>query len=114
MARAKHKPVNMAPCKLDAEKPIPAAQTSAPTKETPPAATCEPQSHNRRKTDSDLMAGLREEYERYRTEIEPLYPSDNPDDDSYGAYDQYDAEKNEFLESLWDVISQHFADGEKE
>ncbi len=45
------RPTNMASCKLDVKKPIPASQTAPPAKETAPPAADEPQSHNRRKDD---------------------------------------------------------------
>ncbi len=59
---------------------------------------------------SDLLAFLAEEHKRYRTEIEPMIPVDGSDYDS--RLEDFDDAKNEFLESLWDVISQHFDDRE--
>lgn len=53
--------------------------------------SCNTSGHCRR--ESDLMAFLAEQYKQ----IMPLYP------DGVGET------KNEFLESLWDVISTHFA-----
>ena len=52
-----------------------------------------------------LLAFLADEHKRYLAEIMPLHPG-NVDISFY----EYDAAKNEFLESLWDAISQHFDD----
>lgn len=51
----------------------------------------------------DLMKFLQDEYKRY-PKVLPLYPSDDED------FEAYDDAKTDFLESLWDVISQHFDD----
>jgi hypothetical protein len=50
-----------------------------------------------------LLAFLADEYNRYHTEIVPLLSDAND-------FESFDEAKNEFLESLWDVVSQHFAD----
>ena len=63
----------------------------------------------RRKT--DLMAFLSDEVKRYKAEILPLIPDEDADTEtSDNSYMEFDETKNEFLESLWDVISQHFDD----
>jgi len=63
---------------------------------------------NKGKRQSDLMAFLADEYKRYNAEILPLYPDVEHGSDN--GYEQYDADKNEFLENLWDTIQQHFDD----
>jgi hypothetical protein len=65
-------------------------------------------SKGRRK--SDFMAGLKLEYDRYRTEILPLYPSDKEQAENADSYEKFDIAKEDFLEALWDVISQYFDD----
>lgn len=52
-----------------------------------------------------LLAFLADEHKRFNAEIVPLIPADELDD-----FQEYDEAKNEFLESLWDVIQQHFDD----
>lgn len=54
---------------------------------------------------ADLMSFLADEFKSYQAKIQPLYPANLPDDIDYREYDKA---KTEFLESLWDVISQHF------
>jgi hypothetical protein len=54
----------------------------------------------------DLLDFLASEHKRYNTEIQPLYPNENGDCD----YTVFDESKTDFLEDLWDVISQHFDD----
>ena len=75
-----------------------------------------PDGDARRKT--DLLAFLQAEHKRYRTEILPQHPDADGDGDMSdemfcNEYQNFDDQKNEFLESLWDVISQHFADENK-
>lgn len=48
-----------------------------------------------------LLAFLKEQYEHYHAEVLPFYAVNE---------DMADNAKNEFLESLWDVINQHFDD----
>ena len=48
-----------------------------------------------------LLGFLQEQYSEYKQNILPFYAVNE---------DMADTAKNEFLESLWDVISQHFAD----
>jgi len=67
--------------------------------------TTTPTGQSRRQ--EDLMAFLADEYKRYGTLIQPLYPSDK---DADAGFENFDAEKNEFLENLWDTIQQHFDD----
>lgn len=50
----------------------------------------------RRRVD-DLLAHLLEQAKEYKANVLPLYPSDD-----------FDEAKNELLESVWDVIYQHF------
>lgn len=56
-----------------------------------------------------LICHLREQAQKYKENILPLYPND-----SYLVATQnhidFDEAKYEFLESLWDVIYQHFTD----
>ena len=61
------------------------------------------------KRKSDLLEFLEEEYKRYRTEILHLHPDEPESDNDFVTFDMA---KNEFLESLWDVIHQHFADND--
>lgn len=62
-----------------------------------------------------LVCHLREQAREYKENILPLHP-DNPalrfghPDEIDDSFETYDSEKNEFLESLWDVIYQHFTD----
>lgn len=55
----------------------------------------------------DLLAFLADEHKRYRAEILPLHPDV---DEDCSCFSQYDIDKSDFLEALWDVISQHFDD----
>ena len=110
----KMRPVNMAPSKLDIVKPIPASQTPPPPKETPPASS-EPVRHGRRKDDADLIPFLADEFKRYNTQIRPLHPDNRESKSTCGEiiddqFQEFDIAKEDFLESLWDVISQHFED----
>ncbi len=62
-------------------------------------------------SNSVLVAHLREQDEHYRTVIQPLYPdTETYPDDGSDNFEDFDAARNEFLESLWDVVGQHFAD----
>jgi len=56
--------------------------------------------------DAALLAYIKEQVRHYRAEILPLYPSSDDESDS-GPFDEA---KNEFLESLWDIVCQHFDD----
>lgn len=65
-----------------------------------------------------LLDFLQTSYNEYQKNILPLMPDnvDAADFDNYDideGYRTFDEVKNEFLESLWDVISQHFADATK-
>lgn len=53
-----------------------------------------------------LVPFLAEQWKYCRKHILSLVPNLYADDD----YEKFDAAKDEFLESLWDVISQHFDD----
>lgn len=61
-----------------------------------------------------LLNFLQEQYKHYQSEVLPLMPDfgvigvEDAEDD----YMMFDGLKNEFLESLWDVISQHFDDAD--
>ena len=57
-----------------------------------------------------LLAGLQESYNEYCKDILPLHPDNTGNDNYNDDYEAYDTAKNEFLESLWDVIQQHFDD----
>lgn len=52
-----------------------------------------------------LIPFLVEQAEHYRAEILPLYPSPPH---SLCDFESFDLARNEFLESLWDVIQEHF------
>lgn len=58
----------------------------------------------------ELIAYLAEEAKEYKENILPLLDAknnfENPD------FVEFDEAKNEFLESLWDVIYQTFLDGD--
>ena len=60
----------------------------------------------RRKT--DLLAFLSDEHKRYCAEILPLHPDTEHGSDN--GFEIFDIAKEDFLESLWDVICQHFDD----
>lgn len=62
--------------------------------------------------DAKLLAFLADEHKRYDADIKPLMPnfSDVGIDDAEDDYRTFDDARNEFLESLWDVIGQHFDD----
>lgn len=56
-----------------------------------------------------LLESLKASYNEYKKDVLPLVPdlySDHEDDE----YRTFDEAKNDFLESLWDVIQQHFDD----
>lgn len=68
---------------------------------------------NKGRRSADLIEFLQAEYKRYRTEILPLHPDNRKSTCGEmidAQFQEYDTDKNEFLESLWDVISQHFDD----
>lgn len=54
-----------------------------------------------------LLNFLKEQYTEYQENVLPLTPDGSSDDDDYRTFDEA---KNEFLESLWDVVQQHFDD----
>lgn len=59
-------------------------------------------------TENDkLLAFLQEQYAEYQDNILPICSQSSQSDDA--GY-EFDDAKNEFLESLWDVIKQHFDD----
>lgn len=70
-----------------------------------------PTGNARRK--ADLYDRLAAEYKRFGAEIASLHPGNRESvsgqQEDY-QFQEYDNKKNEFLESLWDVISQHFDD----
>lgn len=53
----------------------------------------------------DLLAFLAEQAKHYKAEILPQYPTEEMD-----SFEEFDMAKNEFLESLWDVVKQYFDD----
>ena len=62
------------------------------------------------KTGADLLEHLKEECVRYKAEILPLYPAYGQRSEFADSFENFDEAKNEFLESLWDVIYQYFTD----
>jgi len=64
-----------------------------------------PNTSGKHRRKEDLLAFLSDEHKRYRAEILPLYPDDSDICNIIGDYEEYDDAKNEFLESLCDVIS---------
>lgn len=59
-----------------------------------------------------LLDFLQTSYNEYQADVLPLVPDlyETNADESADEYEAFDLAKNEFLESLWDVISQHFDD----
>lgn len=55
--------------------------------------------------DGKLLAFLAEQYSEYKANILPLHP-DSPTGDI--DFENFDEQKNIFLEALWDVVQQHF------
>lgn len=65
---------------------------------------------NEKRRKEDLLAHLLEQAKEYKANVLPLYPSDDEPDSVTTDFSEFDEAKNELLESLWDVIYQHFSD----
>ena len=71
-----------------------------------------PNTSGKHRRGDDLLAFLADEHKRYMAEIQTLAPSPAIWQDFNVKEQEFDEAKNEFLESLWDVIQQHFEDDE--
>lgn len=58
----------------------------------------------------NLLAFLADEHKRYMAEIQTLAPSPAEWRHYHSKEQEFDDARKEFLESLWDVIEQHFDD----
>ena len=57
-----------------------------------------------------LLDFLQTSYNEYKADVLPLCPAPNEWKHFHHKEQEFDHAKNEFLESLWDVIRQHFDD----